>query len=249
MFYPALVEVCALQLLFMQKHRDTLRMGLPPSTQPPVPQSKLEELINKMLPEQMDSYAKIAEEKKNEMLPSDYTLLQLLKSYSGYNFWMAQAAKDGSVQQLMKELEGLPQSEEATAIADRASKLMRIGRRHVYNGKYSDARETLLAAYKLVEGRTEVQNVMSGDDYARLLEWTGMVMHWTYELEGASQCYQECSDLEPLNVSAAFWLQSKSRAVCSRSSSSFDISEGRNRGEASWCCHGWGKPSGVSETV
>eukprot|EP00526_Cylindrotheca_closterium_P005240 CAMPEP_0113627576 /NCGR_PEP_ID=MMETSP0017_2-20120614/14284_1 /TAXON_ID=2856 /ORGANISM="Cylindrotheca closterium" /LENGTH=626 /DNA_ID=CAMNT_0000537841 /DNA_START=43 /DNA_END=1923 /DNA_ORIENTATION=+ /assembly_acc=CAM_ASM_000147 len=200
MFYPALVEVCALQLLFMQKHRDTLRMGLPPSTQPPVPQSKLEELITKILPEQMDSYAKIAEEKKKEMLPSDYTLLQLLKSYTGYNSWMAQAAKDGSVQQLEKELEGLPQSEEATAIADRASKLMRTGRRHVYDGKYSDARETLLAAYKLVEGKTEVQKVMSGDDYARLLEWTGMVMHWTYELEGASQCYQECSDLEPLNA-------------------------------------------------
>jgi len=148
----------------------------------------------------MDSYAKIAEEKKKEMLPSDYTLLQLLKSYTGYNSWMAQAAKDGSVQQLARELESLPQSEEATAIADRVSKMMRIGRRHVYDGKYIDARETLLSAYKLLEEKVEIQNLMSNDDYARLLEWTGMVMHWTYELEGASKCYQACSGLEPSNA-------------------------------------------------
>jgi len=200
MFYPALVEVCALQLLFMQKHRETLRMGLPPSAQPPVPQSKLEEMITKILPEQMDSYAKIAEAKTKEMLPSDYTLLQLLKSYIGYNSWMAQAAKDGSVQQLTKELASLPQSEDATAVADRASKMMRIGRRHVYDGQYQDSRKNFLAAFRVVEGKSEVHNVMSDDDYARLLEWTGMVMHWTYELESASQCYQQCSDLEPLNA-------------------------------------------------
>lgn len=40
-FYQALVEVCALQLLYMQQNRDQLRMGIQPATPPPVPQSKL----------------------------------------------------------------------------------------------------------------------------------------------------------------------------------------------------------------
>jgi tetratricopeptide (TPR) repeat protein len=200
-FYPALVEVCALQLLFMQKHRDTLRMGIPPSVQPPVPQSKLEELIEKVLPEQMEAYAKIAEQKKKDMLPAGYTLMQLLKSYTGYNAWMAKAAKDGSIDKLKKELDGLPSSSDSIAVANRASVMMKIGRRYVYDGKYSLARHTLLDAYKLVEGKTEVQNIMSDDNYARLLEWTGMVKHWTYNLDAASQCYQECAALEPTNVS------------------------------------------------
>jgi hypothetical protein len=34
-----------------------------------------------------------------------------------------------------------------------------------------------------------------------LLEWVGMVKHWTYDLKGSSQCYQICADLEPINVS------------------------------------------------
>lgn len=200
-FYAALVEVCALQLLFMQKHRDTLRMGIPPSVQPPVPQSKLEELIEKVLPEQMEAYAKIAEQKKKDMLPAGYTLVQLLKSYTGYNAWMAKAAKDGSIDKLKKELDGLSSSSDSIAVANRASVMMKIGRRYVYDGKYSLARQTILDGYKLVEGKTEVQNIMSDDDYARLLEWTGMVKHWTYNLDGASQCYQECAALEPINVS------------------------------------------------
>ena len=42
---------------------------------------------------------------------------------------------------------------------------------------------------------------MNNDDYPRLLEWTGMVKHWTYDLDGAETCYQKCADLEPINVS------------------------------------------------
>lgn len=205
-FYPALVEVCALQLLFMQKHRDTLRMGLPPSSQPPVPQSKLEELIAKILPEQMEAYEKIAKETKEDMLPSGYTLMQLLKSYTGYNSWMAKAARDGSIVKLQKDLGGLPTTTDSVAVANRASLMMKIGRRYVYDGKYSLARETLLDAYKLVDGKKEVQNAMNSDDYARLLEWTGMVKHWTYDLKGASQCYEACSLLEPINVRKLFLL-------------------------------------------
>jgi hypothetical protein len=203
-FYQALVEVCALQLVYMQQNRDTLRMGLPPATQPPVPQSKLEELIAKVLPEQIESYANKAEQNKKDMLPSDYTLMQLLMSYTGYNAWMAKAAKDGSVENMKKELSTLSSSDDPTAVADRASLMMKIGRRYIYNGNYASARKMLLDAYKLVESKTEVQNVMSDDDYPRLLEWTGMVKHWTYDLNGASLCYQACAELEPINVSALF---------------------------------------------
>lgn len=198
--YSALVEVCALQLLFMQQHRDTLRMGIPPSAQPPVPQSKLEELIAKILPEQMEAYAKVAESKKNDMLPSDYTLTQLLKSYTGYNSWMAKAANDGSIKQLKAVLDGFPKTNDSTTIADRASLMMKIGRRHIYEKMYDSAREILLEAYEEVREKRDVQALMNNDDYARLLEWAGMVKHWTYDLEGASLCYQECAGLEPINA-------------------------------------------------
>eukprot|EP00980_Cylindrotheca_fusiformis_P016985 scaffold5163_cov78-Cylindrotheca_fusiformis.AAC.1 len=114
---------------------------------------------------------------------------------------MAKAARDGSIEKLQKELDKLPVNDDSMAIADRASLMMKIGRRYVYDGKYSLARETLLDAYKVVEGKTKVQNVMNDDDYARLLEWTGMVKHWTYDLEGAAQCYEACAALEPMNVS------------------------------------------------
>jgi hypothetical protein len=28
-----------------------------------------------------------------------------------------------------------------------------------------------------------------------------MVKHWTYDLDGATECYKQCADLEPINVS------------------------------------------------
>lgn len=198
-FYPAVVEVCALQLLYMQQHRDTLRMGIPPAAQPPVQQSKLEDLINKVLPEQLEAYVKTSKADK-DTLPSDYTLMQLLKSYTGYNAWMAKAAKDGSVSTLKKQLEGLPSSDSPTSIADKASMMMKLGRRYVYDKDYSSARKILLEAYALVDGNMDAQNVMSDDDYARLLEWTGMVKHWTYDVQGASYCYEKCAELEPINA-------------------------------------------------
>ena len=36
---------------------------------------------------------------------------------------------------------------------------------------------------------------------ARILEWVGMCRHLRYDLAGAIMCYEECSDLEPENVS------------------------------------------------
>lgn len=203
--YNALVEVCALQLLYMQQNRETLRMGLQPASPPPVPQSKLEEFIVKLVPEQLAVYETKLEEKKKkaDTLPSDYTLLQLLKSYTGYNSWMAKAARDGSMDKLDKELAALPQDDDSpTATADRASLLLKKGRRHVYQGQYQDARVTLLQAFELVNDKQDVYNLMKNDDHSRVLEWTGMVKHWTYDLDGATQCYQKCADLEPINVSS-----------------------------------------------
>jgi hypothetical protein len=205
--YNALVEVCALQLLYMQQNRETLRMGIQPASPPPVPQSKLEDFIVKLVPEQLALWEAKLEEKKKlaDTLPSDYTLLQLLKSYTGYNSWMAKAARDGNMDKIDKELlDALPQDDNddsPTAKADQASILLKKGRRHVYQGQYQDARLTLLKAFELVDGKPDVYNLMKDDAYARLLEWTGMVKHWTYDLDGATECYQQCADLEPINVS------------------------------------------------
>lgn len=203
--YNALVEVCALQLLYMQQNRETLRMGIQPASPPPVPQSKLEDFIVKLVPEQLAQYeAKLEEKKKKaDTLPSDYTLLQLLKSYTGYNSWMAKAARDGNLDKINKELDALPQDDVSpTATADRASILLKKGRRHVYQGQYEDARRTLLNAFELVDCKPDVYNLMKDDAYARVLEWTGMVKHWTYDLDAASECYKQCADLEPINVSS-----------------------------------------------
>jgi hypothetical protein len=204
-YYQALVECCALQLLYMQQNRDQLRMGLPASSPPPVQQTKLEELVQKLVPERMDEQFKNVQETATQNLPSDYTLGQLLKSYAGYNAWMAKAAKDGSVSTLKNQLAKLPaSSDDDTVVADTASLWMRIGRRQIYDGDYALARESILKAYGMVRDKPKVQQVMKDDDYARLLEWTGMVKHWTYDLDVADACYRKCAEMEPINVSKRF---------------------------------------------
>ena len=203
-YYQALVECCALQLQYMQQHKDQLRLGLPPSAPPPVQQEKLEELVQKIVPEQLEEYDQkiIQKIKENPQLPSDYTISQLLKSYTGYSSWTAEASSGKPASEMEKEVEDLlcKPMEDAAAIADVASLWMKIGRRHVLDGNYSMAREAILKGYGLVEDDVKVQSVMKDDDYARLLEWTGMVKHWAYELDAAIKCYKKCADLEPLNV-------------------------------------------------
>eukprot|EP00536_Pseudo-nitzschia_multiseries_P012088 jgi/Psemu1/326680/estExt_fgenesh1_pg.C_4420005 len=114
-YYGALVECCALQLQYMQQHRDQLRMGLPPSAPPPVQQEKLEEL----------GYALLVDNNNND--------------------------------------------------------------------DDNDTTTTTTTTNKIAEA-------MKGDDYVRLLEWTGMVRHWAYELDAAVSCYEKCAQLEPLNA-------------------------------------------------
>ena len=210
-YYQALVECCALQLQYMQQHRDQLRMGLPPSSPPPVQQEKLEELVQKIVPEQVDMYYKKLEKKQKDKprLPSDYTLSQLLKSYTGYNAWMAVAARDGSVSTLKSKIDKLNNGsgDDLDVTADLASSLMRLGRRYIFDGNYVLARESILQGFALVETNKDVQSAMKEDDYPRLLEWAGMVKHWAYELDAAIDCYRKCSELEPINVCINFcWL-------------------------------------------
>lgn len=203
-YYQALVECCALQLQYMQQHKDQLRLGLPPSAPPPVKQEKLEELVQKIIPEQLEEYDKKIIQKINEnpQLPSDYTLSQLLKSYTGYNSWMARASRDGVASKMEMEVEDLLSKpmEDAAAIADIASLWLKIGRRHVFDGNYALARESILKGFVLVEDDEKIQSVMKDDDYARLLEWAGMVKHWAYELDAAIKCYKKCSEIEPINA-------------------------------------------------
>lgn len=203
-YYQALVECCALQLQYMQQHKDQLRLGLPPSAPPPVAQEKLEELVQKLVPEQLEEYDKkiIQKIKANPPLPSDYTLSQLLKSYTGYNSWMAKASSDGQASKMQKEVEEMQSKlmDDPAAIADVASLYTKIGRRHIFDGNYALARESILKGYALVEDDENVQSIMKNDDYARLLEWAGMVKHWAYELDSAVTCYKKCAELEPINA-------------------------------------------------
>lgn len=198
--YEALIEVCCFQLLYMQEHRDKLKFGLP-CPEPPVPQSKLEDLMNLISPPKVVEYMKKKEEEplKSRPLPSSYTISQLLKSYSSYNSWMSKAARGGSIDVLSESLPSLDNNEDKETIAKYCTILMKRGQRHVYEGQYKDAPQDFEDAYALCSKDTEIQELMEGDTYARLNEWTGMMRHWRFDLDGAMECYFKCLELEPTN--------------------------------------------------
>mmetsp|Transcript_42905 Transcript_42905/g.130569 ORF Transcript_42905/g.130569 Transcript_42905/m.130569 type:complete len:683 (-) Transcript_42905:39-2087(-) len=197
----ALVEVCAMQLKFMRDNRDKLRMGLPVT--PPVPQSKIEDLMGRILPGEIERYlTKIKESGKEGQrpLPSDHTVVQLLQSFTGYNIWMGEAARGGSTHGITKELDGVT----GDAAADKAKKvqlLLKRGKRHAYDKKFSSAKDDFEAAYAIAEeGGDDVVDLLEDDTYARLLEWTAIARHLRYDLAGALKLYEQCSDLEPANA-------------------------------------------------
>lgn len=192
-WHDALVEVCAIHLLFMQQNRDKLRLGLP-IPPPPVPQSKMDELMSHIAPLEMEQHLNRLNTRKGRPIPSDYTILQLLKSYTGFNQWMAQAAKDGTVDQISAKLQ------DEDTVARRASLLMKRGRRHMYDRRYQLASDDFEAAFSLVDQDPQAQEIMENDEYARLLEWTGLARHFRYELDAAMTCYRKCADLEPTNA-------------------------------------------------
>lgn len=192
----ALQEVCAIQLLFMKANRNNMRMGLPVPP-PPVPQSKMEELLGEILPSEVERYTARLQTQTRRPLPSYYTITQLLRSYTSYNAWMARAARDGSVAKLSAML--VPATDTASK-AERAAVLLRRGRRYAYDKEYDKASEDFEVAMELVGDDEMAQDLMPDDSYARLLEWAGMVRHWHYELDAAMKCYQKCADLEPMNA-------------------------------------------------
>merc|ERR1712174_24653 len=146
----------------MHDNREKLRMGI--SIDPPVSQEKINDLVQKIVPEEVEKqFANLG----TRPLPSNYTILQLLKSFSSYNIWMAQAAKDGII------------------TIDKPSSLLLLKRgiRHAYDMNYSEMVEDISAAYKLKEDGS------IGSNYFKLMEWMGMCFHLKNQLKEAEECY------------------------------------------------------------
>ena len=215
-FSEAIVEVCALQIKYMHDNRDKIRLGLPPSGSPPVSQSKIEELVLKILPSEMMRCEQATKDKKLEdrALPSTYTIVQLLKSFSGYNKWMGEAARDGTVDKFTTLLENMKETDASNAenIAAKATLFYQRGKRFAFEKKFCDAVNDFDQAYDLAhngvigqhdnnEMKSLICQALGNDVYARILEWGGMCRHLRYDLEGALECYERCSEMEPDNVS------------------------------------------------
>ena len=208
-YHAALVEICAIQLLFMQTNRLKLQMNLPVPS-PPIPQSKMEDVLNQILPSETLKYVNLLNERNlpgttPQALPGHYTILQLLRSYTEYNAWMAQAAADGTVAHCTTQLEhaSRPNSDESLVVVTRITWLFRRGRRHVYDRQYEEASVDFEAAYRLLQEQQQPDSIgakLPDDIHARLLEWTGMVRHWHYALDDALVCLQQAAVLEPHNA-------------------------------------------------
>jgi len=201
----ALLEVCALQLKFMQDNREKLRMGIPVT--PPVPQSKIEQLMAHIVPDEVEKQLAKIKEKYGESeraLPSNHTILQLLQSFSGYNGWMAAAARDGNLASLTSKLDQLENNTEIDTVEKEVEKvklLLKRGRRNAYHRKFDACQVDMENALAILEaGELTKEELQSTDTYARILEWVGMCRHLRYDLDGAMKCYEACADLEPLNA-------------------------------------------------
>ena len=184
----------------MQDNRDKLRLGIPVS--PPVSQSKIEELMGYILPDEIEKMLKTIKEKfgtSDRPLPACHTILQLLQSFTGYNAWMSQAAKDGSLDSLTVNLDAAENEVQKVEI------LLKRGRRYAYHRKFSECKDDFEAAYSILEeGGDNVRHNLQDGAEARILEWVGMCRHLRYDLDGAIKCYEKCSDLEPDNVSSHY---------------------------------------------
>lgn len=208
----ALTVVCALQLKFMQDNRDQLRMGIP--VQPPVPPSKIEDIVSKMLPEEQErQFADLTRERQNHpdqvILPSVYTILQLLQSFSGYNSWMAVAAKGGNVQAITDKLAQctITDTSSTAETMTRSNLLFQRGRRYAFDRDFQSACKDFEEAFQLFmnnsadDGQAADAKLLFGEeDYPRLLEWVAMCHHLKYNLDSAANIYEKCAALEPLNA-------------------------------------------------
>ena len=199
----ALQEVCCMQLLFMQENQTNIRMGLP-LPPPPVPSQKLEEMLEKLLPAELDKYA--ANLQRNNTMPGTYTILQLLRSYSNYDEWTQQAQADGPSSKLTKALDAATAAAKNTDTTKETIVLLyKRGRRYAWERDYENATVDFEAALALAK---EHPGILDDDDdndgssstdvsYADVLEWTGMVRHWHFRLEPALECLGEAIQLIP----------------------------------------------------
>ena len=191
----SLVEVCALQLKFMQDNRDKLRLLIPVT--PPVPQSMIEELMGFILPAEIEkTLAKSMEKHKdeNKPLPSCHIILQLLQIFAGYNSWMAQGALEGGLDSLTSKLDA------AATDVKKFDILLKRGRSYAYHTNNEYCKNDFETAYGMLKKNDDLEDLLEEDTYARVLEWTGMCRHLRYDLEGAIKWYEACSDGDPTNV-------------------------------------------------
>lgn len=198
----SLVEVCALQLNFMRENRDKIRMGLP-IPQPPISQSKVEELMEHILPDEVDNQYEMLQlsSSKPRPLPTKHTINQLLKSFNGYNAWMAQAAKNGPVNTLTKQMEELKEDDEDFT-AKKAVLLLKRGIRHAYDNNFDKTTIDIDEAYALMESMDQSyqETKISKQDRISIFEWSGTCRHLRYDLTMADNCYSAAAELDPKNA-------------------------------------------------
>jgi tetratricopeptide (TPR) repeat protein len=194
----------------MHDNRDKIRLGLPPAGPPPVPQSKIEELVLQILPLEVSEVQQKQRNDNDLVLPSKYTIDQLLKSFSGYHRWMGEAAKSGTVDSFtvqLQQLKPIDTEDEANfieRICTKSSLLYQRGRRYAFEKQYERAVSDFDKALELItreEMREKIANFMDTKEYVRIYEWGGMCRHLRYDLKGAEQCYDKCLEIEPNNVS------------------------------------------------
>lgn len=184
----ALREICGMQLLFMQNNKANIRMGLPLPT-PPVPSQKLEEVLAKIVPAEVEKHMQTHDERRT--MPGNYTILQLLKTYSNYGDWRKKAESDGTSTSLTTKLS------KAKSDKDKAVLLFKRGRRYTFERSYEKATDDYEEALKLVKKDVAMLDGCEDFNYPDLLEWVGMVRHWHFQLEPALECLREAVTLEP----------------------------------------------------
>ena len=210
--FEALVEVCAMQLLYMKENRDVLRMGIQPSTKPPVDQEKIESLMASILPSELEKVMEIKrkekESGKENPIPCANTIISLLKSFRGYNAWMSAAAKDLDVASLTEKLDKLQaqKSKSTTELLECMGIFLRRGKRYAFEQNFVRAVADFDDGMKIVEEITSLSDkkdllaLEADENYPSLLEWAGLSRHLRYDLDEAAKLYDKCCELQPTNA-------------------------------------------------
>ena len=138
---------------------------------------------------------------------------------------MGEAAKSGTVEKITSQLElisdHVPRKDAADFaqnLAKKSALLLQRGKRYAFEKKFHHAVTDFDRCFDMIEDyageneedHKEIKNMicaaMKREDYARVLEWAGMCRHLRYDLKGAAECYERCSELEPDNVSETIFV-------------------------------------------